>query len=88
MAGGVAVWFEDGAARLDVRGLEPPRPMLAIVELIERAGTGDTVIVRLDRDPIYLYPELAERGWSWIRIPSPGDQVILRLTKNSPTEPS
>ena len=83
-AGGVPVWFEDGIAQIDVRGLEPPRPMVAIVELIEWAGAGDAVVVRLDRDPIHLYPELVERGWSWTKIPSPPDQVRLRLTRNKP----
>lgn len=88
VAGGVAVWFEDGVAQLDVRGLEPPRPMVAVVELIERLGTGDTVVVRFDRDPIHLYPELVERGWTWSRVPSTPDQVRLRLTRETSAGPA
>lgn len=83
VAGGVPVWLEDGAVHIDVRGLEPPRPFVAIIELIERPGIGDTVIVRHHRDPALLYPELTERGWSWRTLPAPQGEVRLRLVKDN-----
>ncbi len=49
---------------MDVRGLDPPEPMIAILQAID-GGEVDTVLVaHLDREPIFLYPELDDRGWS------------------------
>lgn len=48
---------------LDVRGLEPPGPLVAIVQKLEEPDTGDHFFVRIHREPIYLHPELNERGW-------------------------
>ncbi|MBI3366999.1 MAG: DUF2249 domain-containing protein [Burkholderiales bacterium] len=55
----------DGQWRLDVRGLPPPQPFVAIVRAIESdASAGAPITVVLDRDPLPLYPELAQRGWT------------------------
>lgn len=80
--GGVPVWIEDGCIHVDVRGMEPPGPLAAIIELIERPSADKDVIVRIHRDPVFLYPELTERGWSWERLPSPAGEVRLRLVKD------
>jgi hypothetical protein len=37
------------------------------------------VIVHHDRDPLLLYPELAELGWVAERIDAPAGEVRLRL---------
>jgi len=80
-AGGARIWTEGGSAHIDVRGLVPPEPLLAIVELLERPDTGQTVIVHHERDPVYLYPELAERGWTCENIPGEPGEVRLRLSR-------
>ena len=85
---GVGVRFVDGVAHIDVRGLEPPQPLIAVIELIERPETGDEVVVVLDREPMFLLPELAERGWKWARTASPGDGVNLRLSRTERKEGS
>ncbi len=82
VAGGVPVWREDGDVRIDVRGLEPPRPLTAIIELIERPGTGNRVVVIHHRDPALLYPEQTERGWGWEKLPAPEGEVRLLLVKD------
>jgi len=74
-------WREGDLPHIDVRGLEPPEPMLAILRLLEAPGTGDTVIVHHERDPIYLYPELAERGWAGEIVPGDEGEVRLRLAR-------
>jgi len=51
-----------GRAVLDVRGLEPPQPMIRVLEEIERLGPGAELEVRHDRRPVFLYPQLDERG--------------------------
>jgi len=58
------MWRADDAVHIDVRGLDPPEPMVAILRAID-SGEADTVLLaRLDREPIFLYPELDDRGWS------------------------
>jgi len=75
------VWHDGAVAHIDVRGLEPPQPMVAILALLEGPDTGDTVVAHLDREPIYLYPELTERGWSHAAVPGDAGEVRLRLTR-------
>lgn len=82
--GEASVWREHGTAHIDVRGLEPPQPMLAVLRLIERDDVGDTVIVHHEREPMFLYPELAERGWSHAIVPGDPGEVRLRLTRDRP----
>lgn len=61
---GFRTWRADDALHIDVRGLDPPDPMVAILRAID-SGEADTVLVaHLDREPIFLYPELDDRGWS------------------------
>ena len=49
---------------IDVRGLSPPDPLVAILELVGSIGDATPVIVHHERDPQMLYPELAEIGWT------------------------
>jgi hypothetical protein len=65
-----------------VRGLAPPAPLVAIVELIDSIEGGTaTVIVHHERDPVLLYGELAERGWTIERIDSVPGEVRLKLER-------
>ena len=52
-----------GDQTLDVRGLEPPQPMLAVLERLPMLATGETLTVIHDRRPIFLYPQLDARGF-------------------------
>ena len=74
-------WREDDGVHIDVRGLEPPQPMMAILKLLEEPETGEVVIVHHEREPLFLYPELAERGWDHAIIPGAEGEVRLRLTR-------
>ncbi len=47
---------------LDLRGLEPPQPMIAILEIAEELAPGATLLARTDRNPLHLLPELDRRG--------------------------
>lgn len=69
---------------IDVRGLPPPDPMVAILRLID-SGLAGTVIARLDREPVFLYPELEDRGWCYELVPSPARDagVVLRITRST-----
>ena len=62
------VWFwreaDAAPATLDARGLEPPLPMVRVLERIETLGPGDTLEVLLERRPLFLYPQLEARGFT------------------------
>lgn len=47
---------------LDLRGMEPPEPMLRILNTLEATAPGATFRARTDRQPMHLFPELDARG--------------------------
>ena len=49
---------------VDVRDLEPPLPMLRILELLDRLSPGQRLVVMHERRPVLLYPQLEERGFA------------------------
>lgn len=49
--------------QLDVRGLEPPQPMITILEKLVELGPGAQLLVRHHREPVLLYEKLALRGY-------------------------
>lgn len=49
-------------AYLDNRGLQPPAPMVRILDALERLGAGEVLEALNERDPVFLYPELEARG--------------------------
>lgn len=66
-----------GVRILDVRGLEPPEPMVRTLEALESLPEGHTLIQVNVRVPRFLLPQLEERGFTCeIREPSPG---LVRL---------
>ncbi len=83
---GAEMWQPPEGVHLDVRGLEPPQPMVKILRLIDSGEAGDILIVHFDRDPIFLYPELDDRGWSHEIVaacddPACENEVRLQLTR-------
>lgn len=61
---GDAGWPEP-AINLDSRDLDPPEPMVRILEATERLTTGEVLSALLLREPRFLLPELARRGHEW-----------------------
>lgn len=78
---GAKVWRAGDGVHIDVRGLERPGPMIAILALIDGSGHDGVVVAHLDREPVFLYPELAERGWSHAPVSGKPDEVRLVLRK-------
>lgn len=64
-----------------MRGLKPPEPMVAILSLIDGGPALSAFIVHLERDPVFLYPELAERGWTATRIDGDPGEVRLKVER-------
>jgi hypothetical protein len=81
------VWRTADAVHIDVRGLEAPEPMVMILGLIDGGDVSSPLIAHLDREPIFLYPELDDRGWAHEILPSEcGDpacenEVLLQLVR-------
>ena len=48
---------------LDARGLEPPQPLVRILEAATRLPQGASLRARTDRRPIHLFSPLQERGF-------------------------
>lgn len=78
---GARVWRENDGVHIDVRDLSPPAPLVAIVRLLESDAHSGIIVAHLNRDPVHLYPELAERQWSAVPLPSEPGEVRLRLCR-------
>jgi hypothetical protein len=79
---GLRTWFTSDGLHLDVRGLDPPGPMVAILCLIDGGEAGNAMTVHLDREPIFLYPELEDRGWSHQLLPGTRDDAACDCDVN------
>lgn len=63
---------DDDVIVLDVRGLEPPEPMVRTLEALAELPHGKTLVQLNVRVPQYLLPKLAERGFTYeARIQGP-----------------
>jgi hypothetical protein len=74
-------WTDADGTHIDVRGLIPPGPLVAILALVESIADPSPVIVHHDRDPKLLYPELAELGWVAVPLDAPEGEVRLKLER-------
>lgn len=77
-------WRDADGLHIDVRGLPPPRPLVAILALVESMHDATPLIVHHERDPQLLYPELAELGWTARRIDAPRGEIRLRIERAAP----
>jgi uncharacterized protein (DUF2249 family) len=60
---------------IDVRGLEPPEPMVRTLEALERLPAGATLVQINVRVPQFLLPLLEERGFTW-EVREQSDDVV------------
>ncbi|MYM72328.1 DUF2249 domain-containing protein [Duganella sp. FT134W] len=51
------------SAVLDVGGLEPPEPMVRILEALDTLGPDEQLRVLIDREPVPLYSILQRNGY-------------------------
>ena len=49
---------------VDARGLEPPQPLVVILETLASLSEGAELRARTDRRPMHLYAHLEERGFT------------------------
>lgn len=75
------LWTEADGPHLDVRGLEPPQPLVQILALID-AGEVSQLTVHHERDPVFLYPELEQRGWRCRIVKEVPGEIRLKLAQD------
>lgn len=66
---------------LDNRGLEPPQPMVRTLEALETMKDDETLIIINDRQPMFLYPELDERGYEYETEPYENGSFRITIKK-------
>lgn len=77
--------MELNCVELDNRGLSPPEPMLRILTALEGLDAGGTIIAKMDRRPMFLFPELDERGCAYTCDPSDEGGFLLTIEKRGAT---
>jgi len=55
----------ESARLLDVGGLEPPEPMVRILEALDTLGPDERLRVMIDREPVPLYRILLRNGYQY-----------------------
>ena len=73
----------EAGSTLDVRGLEPPQPMVRVLERLDTLPPDGTLTVLHERRPMFLYPQLDARGFSHeTDEPEPGlVRIVIRRTE-------
>lgn len=54
---------EPAIIEIDVRGLEPPEPMVKIIETLPQVGNNTVLLVHHHREPLMLYDKLDHLGF-------------------------
>lgn len=67
--------------QLDNRGLSPPEPMLRILDALDALPAGGKIMAQMDRRPLFLFPELEERGCSYVCDPTEEGGYLLTIEK-------
>jgi hypothetical protein len=82
------IWRTTDALHVDLRGLEPPEPLVTVLQMIDRGEVDRVLIAHFDREPIFLYPELDDRGWTHEVIPhdcgAGADDVQVQIAWHGP----
>ena len=71
------------AVVLDNRGLEPPQPMMRILEALETLQDDATLLAINEREPLFLYPELAARGYRYETTPHPDGSYHITIGRET-----
>ncbi|HEX5409614.1 MAG TPA: DUF2249 domain-containing protein [Gemmatimonadaceae bacterium] len=67
--------------RLDVRGLEPPEPMMRTLAALEHLPPDHTLVHVNVRVPQFLLPILRERGYTYTIDEARADEVLVRIRR-------
>ncbi|MGK2964331.1 MAG: DUF2249 domain-containing protein [Tepidiformaceae bacterium] len=75
----------DSSIRVEVdnRGLEPPEPMVRILNALRDLQPEGELVALMDREPMLLYPELERRGCVWEFVEDT-DHFVLTIRRETP----
>jgi uncharacterized protein (DUF2249 family) len=65
--------------QLDNRGLEPPEPMVRVLEALQTLPADAELSAQLDREPLLLYQHLSDRGFAHALEPQADGTYLLRV---------
>lgn len=74
-ADGSAPAVDSGTVVLDVRGMEPPEPMVRTLAALEALPPGGTLVQVNVRVPRFLLPKLEEQGFEY-EVREQGDELV------------
>jgi len=70
---------KNASLTVDARGLEPPQPLVAILEALAQMPEDAELQARTDRRPMHLYPLLAERGFTATTEEQPDGSFVITI---------
>lgn len=62
---------------IDVRQLEMPKPMIAILDELDHLDKGEALYVRHKKVPLFLFPELEDRGFSYVYKQAESEVILI-----------
>ena len=85
---GAPIGPQNGAApasvpvvEVDARGLEPPQPMVKILETLVALPAGAELRARTERRPMHLYAHLEERGFTAVTEEQPDGSFLTHIRR-------
>ena len=68
---------------LDCSLMEPPEPMLRVLEQLDRLQPGEGIKMLHRMKPRLLFPKLQEKGWNFRVFEYTSDQIKVRICQES-----
>jgi uncharacterized protein (DUF2249 family) len=66
---------------VDARGLEPPQPLVVILEALASLPEGGEMRAHTDRRPLHLYAQLEERGFTGETEEQPDGRFVTTIRR-------
>lgn len=76
---GRALPLKEPPLKVDARGLEPPEPMVRILEALALLPRGSSLVAHTDRAPVHLHPHLKDRGFTGVSEPQPDGSCLTTI---------
>jgi len=67
---------------VDARGLEPPQPLVKILESVAALPAGAELRACTDRRPMHLYAQLKERGFAAVTEEQPDGTFLTHIRRH------
>ncbi|HCN85079.1 MAG TPA: hypothetical protein DIT07_15895, partial [Sphingobacteriaceae bacterium] len=78
----ILLFETDKLHKIDVREMEMPLPMIAILEHLKKLKSDEALFVYHKKVPVFLLPELEERGFSYLIQNGADNKVNMLIYKS------